>query len=297
MPKKIEKEIEEQIYSLKKEGKNQKEIASLLGISYATVGRYCKKIRAASEETKVVVKEKQKTTDINSDFSVAGLTFDQTRIVKAGLINNRHVIPVDEFIFDSITDDKIFDFDWMDQVVKKFILDRIDFVNDEQGRIVGSKKLYLYVTGLSSALASVVKICSELSVNLTLLHYDFESNTYKHQKIFERFKQMKNRLVGDIFKNNGLVILKDCSLSDIYTNEFYLIEKVNFDSMDKANRERDYYICSKYQNFWRLYGEICADIATNTQNKKITIFAYLAKIENESLIKEKFLGRNSNFRE
>lgn len=294
MPKKIEKEIEEQIYSLRKEGKKQKEIASILEISEATVVRYCKKMREASEEaTKVVVNTEKK----EPDSSVAEITFDQTRVIKAGLINNRHIIPVDEFIFDSISDDKIFDFDWMDQVVKKFILDRIDFVNDEQGRIVGSKKLYLYVTGLSSALASVVKICSELSVNLTLLHYDFESNSYKHQKIFERFKQMKNRLVGDIFKNNGLVILKDCSLSDIYTNEFYLIEKVNFDSMDKANRERDFYICAKYQNFWRLYGEICADIAANTQNKKTTIFAYLAKIENESLVKEKFLGRNSNFRD
>ena len=44
MPKKIEKDIENRIYDLRKEGRTQKEIAEILGVSLATVGRYCRKI-------------------------------------------------------------------------------------------------------------------------------------------------------------------------------------------------------------------------------------------------------------
>ena len=296
MPKKIEKDIENRIYDLRKEGRKQKEIAEILGVSLATVGRYCRKIISGEKVLKTNQQEKKNIVYNGSPNINKEIVFDQTRAIKAGLVNNRHVVPVDEFIFDSVPEDKLFDFDWMEETAKEFLLKRIDFINDNQGRIIGSKKLHLYVTGLSSALAAVIKVCSELSINLTLYHFDFSSNIYKFQKIFESFKQMKNHLIGDIFKNNGKVILKDCSLSDINLKEFYLIEKVNFDSTDISNRERDYYICKEYSNFWRLYGETCAEI-TKEENNKITIFAYLSKIENGNLIKKKFLGKNSNFRD
>lgn len=286
--KPISEDLILRILELREEQYSYRQISKELGISEATVFRYCKKF----DMTKSYKKKKDKVSSIVEKKE--SLSFDNTRIIKVGLIRNRHIMPVDNFIFDSIPDDMIFDFNWMDKTVKDFILSNINFVTREDEVTVPDKKLYVYVTGLSSALASVIKICSELCINLTLFHFDTKSGSFLPQIIFENFKQSKNRMIGNIFKNNGKVVFTDCTFNDIFNSEFYLIEMVNFDSENKNDRQRDMYIVKDYSNLWRFFGELSEQILS-IETKRITIFAYICRIENDILRKGKRMSKTSNF--
>lgn len=298
--KPISEDVVLRILELKEEQYSYRQISKELGISEATAYRYCKKFDMTesykNKKDKVPSTEKKKSQkdSKNTKSDDKKKSFDNTRIIKVGLIRNRHIMPVDNFIFDSIPDDMIFDFDWMDKTVRNFILSNINFVTREDEVTVPDKKLYVYVTGLSSALASVIKICSELCINLTLFHFDTKSGSFLPQIIFENFKQSKNRMIGNIFKNNGKVIFTDCTFNDIFNSEFYLIEMVNFDSENKNDRQRDMYIVKDYSNLWRFYGELSEQILS-IETKRITLFAYICKIENDILRKGKRMSKTSNF--
>lgn len=45
-------------------------------------------------------------------------------------------------------------------------------------------KLTLYVTGLSTALCTVINYCEYNNIDLTLMHHDKKTNTYVKQKIY-----------------------------------------------------------------------------------------------------------------
>lgn len=299
--KPISEDLILRILELREEQYSYRQISKELGISEATAFRYCKKFdmteRRENKKDKVPTtteKKKSQKDSKNTKSDNEKSSFDNTRIIKVGLIRNRHIMPVDNFIFDSISDDMIFDFDWMDKTVKDFILSNINFITREDEVTVPDKKLYVYVTGLSSALASVIKICSELCINLTLFHFDTKTGYFLPQIIFENFKQSKNRMIGNIFKNNGKVVFTDCTFNDIFNSEFYLIEMVNFDSENKNDRQRDMYIVKDYSNLWRFYGELSEQILS-IETKRITLFAYICKIENDILRKGKRMSKTSNF--
>lgn len=65
-------------------------------------------------------------------------------MVKVGLINNRHPMPVQNYIFES------------------------------------------YITGLSSVTAALVQVCAVYGVELTLMHYDRDTDEYVPQVIFSK---------------------------------------------------------------------------------------------------------------
>lgn len=90
-----------------------------------------------------------------------------------GLCEGRHEIPgVKDFIFGEIEDPMDFgDLEyraaaWVEEAIKA----EVDVIK-------------LYVTGLTPALTSVIKACAVRHMNLKLMHYDRETNTYKAQHI------------------------------------------------------------------------------------------------------------------
>jgi hypothetical protein len=93
-----------------------------------------------------------------------------------GLCDKRHIIKdVDDYIFDD--GDITFPIDpkgLQNHVVKKF---------KEIGLNMGDD-LTLYVTGLTPALTSVIRICFKNSITLTLMHYDNASGDYIPDAIF-----------------------------------------------------------------------------------------------------------------
>ena len=111
----------------------------------------------------------------------------------AALIRGRHDIPTTNYIFDSVEDVK--DYQAMNDVATNWLLTNIG-VHTEYGHAInaasytddtvytGNDRLYLYVTGLSAALAAVIKVCAENGVKLSLLHYDRETGEYVRQDIF-----------------------------------------------------------------------------------------------------------------
>lgn len=113
--------------------------------------------------------------------------------VKVGLIEGRHALPVEDYLFSEIKN--VFDFENMETEVEKWIRKNIHFKSvwgghasqidytDVQMR-TSVERLVVYITGLTSVTAAVIKICSEMGVKLTLMHYDREENRYLPQQIF-----------------------------------------------------------------------------------------------------------------
>lgn len=92
--------------------------------------------------------------------------------LKMCLCEGRHSIPdaVDGSIFGNIVDP--LDFAAMQEVISKKISDELEHLN-------------LYVTGLTVALVEVIKYCQEHEINLTLWHYDRNSNSYYSQPVIK----------------------------------------------------------------------------------------------------------------
>ena len=92
---------------------------------------------------------------------------------EVGLCQARHEMPVDEYIFGQIFYPN--DFVWQQRVADSFVADCKE--NNEH--------LYLYVTGLPMALASVIRACYEQQVPLVLWHWDAKKKTYHPQYLFD----------------------------------------------------------------------------------------------------------------
>lgn len=50
-------------------------------------------------------------------------------------------------------------------------------------KLAGVSELTLYVTGLTVALISVVNVCRELQIKVTLMHYNKETGDYYPQEV------------------------------------------------------------------------------------------------------------------
>ena len=88
---------------------------------------------------------------------------------KLGLIRNRHEMPVDDFIFETIDD--VTDLDWLHQVS----LDKL--------KCLSSDKLGIYVTGLSTALVAALNACRYLGIDVELYHYNRDTDSYYAQQV------------------------------------------------------------------------------------------------------------------
>jgi len=100
---------------------------------------------------------------------------DSVKEFKCGLVANRHEMPCKNYIFQkSFNSSLMFDFEAQEAEVVKFFN---NFgVND-------GKKLVLYLTGLQTAFASVVKVCSEKKISLDVMHHDKSSNTWHRHEV------------------------------------------------------------------------------------------------------------------
>lgn len=77
-------------------------------------------------------------------------------MVKVGLINNRHPMPVQNYIFEKEIKN-VFDFESIKNEIKEFILE-----------------------------AALVQVCAVYGVELTLMHYDRDTDEYVPQVIFSK---------------------------------------------------------------------------------------------------------------
>ena len=113
--------------------------------------------------------------------------------IKVGLIKGRHEMPVSNYIFDEIND--VLDFDNMNKQIVNFINNNISVyaaygcginqIGYEDVEVLTSDtKLIVYVTGLTSVTAELIKVCALKGISLTLMHYDRNTGDYLPQVIF-----------------------------------------------------------------------------------------------------------------
>lgn len=114
-------------------------------------------------------------------------------MIKAGLINGRHNLPVDRYIFNSEIKD-VHDYTGIREEINRFLLNEVGIetrwgtgINQsdytEVESFVGKEDLLVYVTGLSCVTAELVACCMRNGVKLTLMHYDKAVDEYRPQPI------------------------------------------------------------------------------------------------------------------
>lgn len=117
----------------------------------------------------------------------------EKNIVVAGLIKGRHNLPVTEYIFDAV--ENVHDYSAMETVIDNFLIKEIGLVRtygcginqigyEDVELCTGKKRLVVYVTGLTSVTAALIRCCAYKGVRLTLMHYDRDTDNYVEQIIF-----------------------------------------------------------------------------------------------------------------
>lgn len=130
------------------------------------------------------------TTEFFSILDSASTTITP---VTVGLCASRHAMPVQEYIYPESVDPT--DFARMEKIAEDFILHRVGLTIIERQALdqrwsedvpcyTGKRALVVYVTGLTAAVAAVIKVCALNGVSLTLMHYDRETGEYLPQQIF-----------------------------------------------------------------------------------------------------------------
>lgn len=148
------------------------------------------KYKSNSKRYKVRVPPKTLREDIKPQMvNITNKPFE------AGLIADRHNMPVNQYIYDNIfSQELMFDYNTQYEIVLKFLKEYIGF--DENG--IPNRDLIVYLTGLQAALATLIKVCFDYKVNLTLKLYNQNTRVY-HDLVM--FKDFDNRATTSPFYN------------------------------------------------------------------------------------------------
>ena len=115
--------------------------------------------------------------------------------VTVGLIRGRHEMPVDGYIFDAAISD-VHDYAAIRRHVADWIAENVGITRRNFGIglnqaddndvtcFCGENSLTVYVTGLTSVTAEVIRCCAINGVSLTLMHFNAATGGYEKQCIF-----------------------------------------------------------------------------------------------------------------
>lgn len=178
------------ILDMLKDGYKPAEIAELAGVSVSTV-------RNIKSKNNLVKPRKVKEEKVENTFESSLIRIGGS--VRAGLVSNRHKMPVDNYIFENEIDEKtMFDYDKLENTCRDFIKENIVF--DKNGN--ATQSLVVYLTGIQCVLSSLIKVASEMKVNLTLRHYNHETDSYITQMIWNQFTGNLPRSINEILVNS-----------------------------------------------------------------------------------------------
>ena len=112
----------------------------------------------------------------------------------AGLIKNRHAMPVEDYIIDFDIVDPFEEMGKIKNEIEKFLIEKVGITTcsgcginqigvEDTTIFQGEKNLVVYVTGLTLVTAELVKQCLANGVSLTLMHYNSKTGEYVPQLI------------------------------------------------------------------------------------------------------------------
>lgn len=279
-------------------GMSYPQIGKKYNLSASTVFRHIKKIRELlsntstedeSNNTKLEPKEIEEpqedntsVTDNNVDEKYDGLNLfcSKNNLLICGLVADRHDMPIDLFIFDTIDSDLMFDYYMQESMVREFILNHINF--DEDG--IPDKDIVLYLSGLQCALESVFLLCEELHINLTTAHYNTQINRYRFRNTISKYPtKWYNEKINSLRVISDELYQYKCNINDLVEGDyFYSITEVELDE-NFVITKRTTTIIQDYDLLWPLYGYIikkCKKI-----NKTINIYVNTQQITFNGYIK------------
>ena len=202
-------------------------------------------------------------------------------IKAVGLISNRHDMPVDSFIFEeSFSSSLMFDYEKQYEICENFILNNIEF-NDN----VADKTLYVYVTGLQSALGSITKVCFDHKINLAFFHYNYETNEYCKQVIFDSFPRnslKENEFINNLLMFYGKVYVYGDLDAIMSSNAVYALKIYQYTEDRKTLPYPELHISLSFDTIWNIYREKVDKYVINGINTdRYGLFVGLSKISND----------------
>jgi len=234
----------------------------------------------------------QQVSKIISNDNILTKRTKVTTGIRVGMINGRHDMPVDIFIFDNVSDSLMVDFPRQHQKA----CSRIQEILDSKTSNSTAKNLIVYVTGLTSVLASVIRACLDLKVNLRLLHWNPNRGKYYPQDIFTEFgdnKSVKN-LCPPQLENIPCRQLFTCGCTGVefakrgygyQITEIYTKTNKNSNGVDK-----DITLFTDQDYAWAYYRAACEN-----STKDVNIILNKVCFDNESmLIVQKTLSKLIN---
>ena len=226
------------------------------------------------------------------------LTDNRVKVVKylnVGMIDGRHNLPTDIFIFDSVPRYVLSNYDKLYDISYNRIFNLMKENPDMSG-------INLYITGLAPVLGAIIKACFNLQINLILYHYNPTSDKYIPQELFSTFTS-NNVINSNYFENlkydelytygcnTGEFITIDSSLR--YRTAYEVIEFLYDDGNDKGTKSivlfNTYNDAKHYFETMRKYHQIMStrvklilnDINLNKDDESITVSQTLFKYMNK----------------
>ena len=189
------------------------DLAELYEISYSSVSRIISSYRSLIED------KKENVVILNNNvFDPKKIVVvDDTTSVKLGLVADRHDMgPINDFVFESLDETLMFDYARQYVIAEEAIKKHIDG---------GNKSLVIYATGLQSALTTVIKVCNDLNVPLTIMHYNTKEHTYIPQIVSESPNKLIIPSEFDGILSRGVEVnIYNCTLEDVVKKKYEIPE-------------------------------------------------------------------------
>lgn len=233
------------------------------------------------ESKKTQKKEVKKETN-NKDTLIKV----EKSIVEAGLIIDRHPMPVGKYIFKDDIDSKLmFNYEAMENIVDEFITNNITF--NEDG--ISNEVLTVFVSGLQCALASLFKVCHNRKVNLTIMHYNAESKKYIKQVVinYNNINIEQNKF-ANISKDTKEMYLYNCKYEDIINNDFYALY------MYSNNNIKTLVLFKSFEDIWQVYPDYVKFINDNT-NSRLHLILTSAVLEDDRIKWKDVISKSYNY--
>lgn len=305
MPGRIDDETREEIRNYyKRKGQTYETTARKFGVSLNTVNRIVNESKSSKErksiKSKPVLESGEKSVTVakpvikkSDDIFIINMKTRKNLIV--GLVSERHDMPVEKYIFDSVDNKDLFNYDFFDETVRNFIDEKVIISNNEIYNLI------VYVTGLTPALAAVMKICAEKEVNLSLRHYDRDTKGYKEQVIYDRFgadESIKSNLATMFSAATDKIIYHEGSSNDIITGtNVFVIKTIRKDPESKVNLGISYDVFNTSEAAHRYFLLLENTLYLNGIDEMISISMEKGNMDKKTAkyVKTKFMLKCANF--
>lgn len=204
--------------------------------------------------------------------------------IRAGLCKDRHEMNVDMFIYDTFTEDEMFNYPQQYNKAIKFIEEKVP-----------NKVLHLYCTGIQCALAAVVKACHDQKVTLSLFHYNAHNSTYMRQDMWRYSENFIDEAVAsfaDIMRKGPVYTFGD----KINPEEFYTISVNQVKENSDGFISQAYVCCDTMDNAFKLYLDYIKDINKDRERVKKAVFITKCKVDKGKFCWDVNLSKSFNFK-